>query len=526
MKTGARTSFALAALFLAAAVAPGEPPRAWGGPAGRAPAARAGSALPAFALFGWVSPPIESTTVARYAEMAGAGFRVALPAWEDPGLVPTNRARLAAAAGTGLRVLVVEADLDRVSLAQPATLALADSIVARRRGDDAFLGWYLGDEPDTARFARLGEWFTILRARDPAHPCWNNLLGRGAFATRAEFEAYVRAYVAAVHPVVLCDDQYDFLAGRDKLQFTENIASLAAVARENALPFWGIVQLTQHLDYREVDDGLLRWQVAQWLAWGAHGIGIFTYWTPAPDSAMNWRPGMIAWDSGARTPHYERVRALNARVGPLGDTLASAQWLATEHAGSVPPGGVAFAPGELLAGVAGRATLGVFAGANATPLVLVANADSVAPRTVTLALAQGRRAWRLRDDGFAWNAVAADAAGRVALPLAAGDFALLRLSGAVDSLVAGAAPRLAVAPNPARGAVHFDASHLSPPARLDLYDAAGRRVWARTFTAAGGGAEWRGEDEGGGAARAGLYFARLADVRGAVVRRLAWLGTR
>jgi hypothetical protein len=46
-----------------------------------------------------------------------------------------------------------------------------------------------------------------------------------------------------------------------------------------------------------VDDGLLRWQVAQWLAHGATGIGYFTYWTPAPDTSMGWRDGIIRWGS-------------------------------------------------------------------------------------------------------------------------------------------------------------------------------------------------------------------------------------
>ena len=45
----------------------------------------ASASLPRFALFGWVSPPNDSTTDARIAELAGAGLDVALPAWADSG---------------------------------------------------------------------------------------------------------------------------------------------------------------------------------------------------------------------------------------------------------------------------------------------------------------------------------------------------------------------------------------------------------------------------------------------------------
>ena len=516
----------LAAGLLAALVAPVEPLRAFGrgvSPAAGA-SARLATALPRFALFGWVSPPLESTTVARYAEMADAGFNTAVLAWEDSGRVADNLARLAAVRETPMRLLLYDRELARHTVGSAAWFTALDTVTARYRSRPGFLGYYLGDEPSQAEFAALGRYFFEFRARDPAHPAWNNLLGRAAFSSRLAFEYYVRAYVAATRPAVLCDDQYDFLAAGDRLQFTENIATLSSVARENGLPFWGIILLIRHGSYRAVTDGMLRWQVAQWLAYGAHGIGYFTYWTPAPDPAMNWQPAMIEWGTGNRTPYYDMVRTLNARVAPMGDTLAGLQWLGTAHAGSVPPGGTPFVPGGLLAGIAGRATIGYFADAAAAPLLFVANADSLAPATVTLALAGGRSAARLTDDGAAWTPLAVDGSGHAALALAAGDFALLRLTGSVDSLVVGTAPRLAVAPNPARGSVVFSAQGLNGPARVDLFDLGGRRLWSRVLAGSHATAVWNGERDGGGRVRAGALFARLEDARGAAVRRIVWLG--
>ena len=72
------------------------------------------------------------------------------------------------------------------------------------------------------------------------------------------------------------------------------------MAHESNLPFWGILLVTPHLSYRDPDDALVRWQVAQWLSYGAHGIGYFTYWSPSPDSNVHWGDGMIRWGTGER----------------------------------------------------------------------------------------------------------------------------------------------------------------------------------------------------------------------------------
>jgi hypothetical protein len=498
------------------------PPPGPGPPAG--PPASA-AAWPRFALFGWVSPPLPETSPARYAELAGAGFNATVLAWEDSGGVADNLARLECARPVGVRSLIFDARLDHILPTEPSTFALADTIVARYRGDPAFLGWYLGDEPPPEEFERLGEIATMLRARDPAHPVWNSLLPRFAFGTDQEFLNYLRSYVASLHPSALCNNEYEFLLSGDRALLASNIACLSLVARENALPFWGIVQLTQHGGYRAVTEGMLRWQYAQWLAWGARGIGVFTYWTPGPSPGSDWHSAMIEWGTGARTAYYAIVRDLNAHAAPVGNTLAGAQWLGTQYAGSVPPGGQAFAGGALLDSVAGRATLGFFADSLARPLLLVGNADSLVARTVTLWPAGGRSAVRVGDDG-AWSPLEPSVEGGLELDLAAGDFALVRLSGRVDSLLSGHAPRLAAGPNPARDVVRFVISNTDGSSRLEVLDLGGRRVWSRQMPTALGERqlEWTGERDGGGSARAGVYFARLEDTRGVVVRRLAWLG--
>jgi hypothetical protein len=503
----------------------------------RSPAPVAGphpgtASLPAFTLFGWVSPPADSTTPARYAELAGAGFNVTVLAWEDPGTVAPNLARLACSEPVGVRNLLLDNRLDDVHEGDPGSLAILDAIVASYRGHPAFLGWYLGDEPKEDRFPRLAEWFRLLRERDPSHPAWNNLMGRVVFPSRDAFLEHLRRYVREVRPAVLSTDHYDHLENGERGLFIENVALTALVARESGLPFWGIVLLTQHGPFREVDDGLLAWQVAQWLSYGARGIGYFTYWTPAPDPQVEWGDGMIRWGTGERTAHYERVRRLNLAVRPVGETLAGLAWLGTEHAGGTPAGGTAFAPDSLLAAVEGRATIGQFADPRGRPYLLVANRDSAQGRTLALEVMGEREAERF--DGPAapggwspWPSAPTSRGRRVELALPAGGFALLRLSGGCGALVnGGCRAALITSPEPAGVSVRLGARGVSGGATLAVLDASGRRVWARAVSGETPVVVWDGRGDDGERVRPGVYWARLEDARGSVVRRITWLGGR
>ncbi|MEY4374067.1 MAG: hypothetical protein RL760_233 [Candidatus Eisenbacteria bacterium] len=515
-------------LLVAAAAAAGDQGPERAPVAVRAVATHPGTAaLPPFTLFGWVSPPTDSTTPARYAELAEAGFNVTVLAWGDPGTEAANRRRLECMAPTGARALLLDNRLDRAFEGDPGTPALIDSIVSAYESHPSFLGYYLGDEPRAIRFPLLGEWFRLLRARDPGHPAWNNLSGRAGFATHDAFMGHLRGYVALTQPAVLCTDHYDHTNRGDLGQFVENVAGTAQVAREAGLPFWGVVLLTRHLDYREVDDALLRWQVAQWLAHGATGIGYFTYWTPAPDPAAGWQDGMIRWGTGTRGPHYDQVRTLNARLRPMGEALASLAWLTTEYSADVPAYGVPFAPDAVVESVEGRATLGTFVDAADRPWLFVANRDSIGARTITVTVRGDRRVERMTDAGDwqAWDSAPTAQGRRIALALAPGDFALLRLSGGCEGAVAGdCRARIDVSPDPAVTRMRFSLAGVRGPATLTLADVTGRRVWSRAVTGDAAVVEWDGASDTGERMRPGAYWARLADARGAVVRRVTWLG--
>ena len=514
-------------------MAPGDPPA----PPGRviaAPAAstrEAGAASSGFVTFGWVSPPASVTTDARVAEMEAAGLTLMMPAWDDSGRREDNLVRLDLAAAHGLRCLIWDARFDRFRRLDAGSAGggvLLDSIVADYRDHPAFLGYYLGDEPGREDWPLLESLAVPLRQRDPAHPAWNNLCGRAGFPDRAAWERYTRDFIAAVHPAVLCNDHYDFRVDGDRGQFVENAAGLSAMAREAGVPFWAIVQLVQHGSFRALTPGELAWQTSMLLAYGARGVGYFTYWTPAPDTAWNWQPAVMT-TAGQPTAWYPMLARLNLAVRAAGGTLAGLTWLATAHAGSTPPGGTPFVPDGLIAAVEGRAALGHFVDASGVRHLFVANSDSLAPQRVTLTLTGLRPVWRLGEAVGEWRRVIpSEASGgeQVTLDLEPGGFALLRVEGVFRPLGAGRGPGLGVFPRPARGEVRLVVSGLEPGGHVEILDTAGRRMRSWRPDAAQGTLTWRGERDAGGSAPPGAYFARAEDAAGVSVERLQWLGRR
>jgi hypothetical protein len=495
----------------------------------RAAAAGPASTLPPFVLFGWVSPPADSLTPARIAEMAGCGLDLTLPGWQDRGLEADNRERLDWGHAEGLGALVWDARTEEVDFDTLEGQAPLDSIVADYAVHPGLVAYYFGDEPQAGEFGIYGHFRRALAARDTVHPIFNDLLGRGYFGSAAEWEDYARAYVESTQAAVLCDNHYDFVRSGDRGLFMENAIGLRKLSREYGIPFWCIVQLVEHGSFRALAAGELRWQVSMLLAYGARGIGYFTYWTPDYDPYWQFQTAVIGRD-GVRGPSWDVLAAFNPWVRAAGRTLASQVWLSTEHAHWTPRGATAFAPDDGVKAVEGRAALGSFAGERGERYLLVANSDSSMARTIALTLGPGVvSVGRLGAAEGHWTPlVPTPVAGgaRVELALEAGMFALLRLQGPATGVdEAGVAPRLSLAPNPARGEVRLSAAARAG-GRLEILDAGSRRVWGRDLAPGAAELVWRGERDDGGRVPAGVYFARFEDPQGVTSARIVWLGER
>jgi hypothetical protein len=498
------------------------------GPGSAPPAAtRVTSAVPPFAIFGWGSPPPGSMTADRMAEMAGAGFNVVLPAIGDLGHYADNLNRLDLAAAHGMRCLIMDTRMGTVLLQTDWGRAMLDAVVSSYKSHPGFLGYYLGDEPPLNTFGSIQPLFAAIQARDPEHPPWHNLIGRQWFGTHQDWASYTSAYLDQFNPAILCNDEYDFQPLGDVRLFIDNAAGLGALSRQHGIPFWAIVLLVKHSGYRSPTEGELKWQVSNLLAYGARGIGYFTYWTPYPDAAMNWQPAVIGFD-GKRTAWYDVLAAWNPQVMAAGEALASQTWLLTVHAGSVPVGGMAFTPDPWVQSVEGRAALGYFSDASGRFHLLVANSDSLGAQSVNIELPGLHSVDRMVGAQGLFSPLPVTELSdrtRVTVDLEAGGFALLRIGGFYPpGPTPGTGPALRFAPDPAHGEVRFSITGLGADARLEILDVTGRQIWSQALASGNALAAWRGESTTGGTAVPGLYFVRVRDGRGVTSARLSWLG--
>ena len=481
-----------------------------------------------FVLFGWVSPPAESTTRARIDEMAGLGFNLLLPAWLDEGCPDDNLARLDWAAADGMRCLIWDSRLMGARQWLPTFEDTLNEVTAAYRDHPGLWGYYLGDEPPRDLWPLLSRLRESLRGRDPTHPGWNTLLGRSSFVSGDDYLAQLRDYADTVHPPILSDDFYSFRQSGDDPRFVENLAGLRDVAAAHGLPFWDIVLLVQHVDYRALTHGELRWEVTQCLAHGSHGIGYFTYWTPDPDSALDWHPAIIDHD-GRRTEWYDFLAGFDVGVRAAGETLARSRRIRTVYTGLVPSKGDAFTPDDWIESLQGPAVVGEFAGHGGERLVLLGNCDSLNahPFHVYTRDASGAR---LLAGGSAPSLTVETAplSAVLTVSIAAGDFALIELG---EPLIR---PRVTTAPNPAANRVTFSILDRLGHSAFEIRDLAGRIVWTDRQPGNAREVVWDGRRTDGRRAPPGIYFARLVGGRidfGAprepdAAARFVWLGSR
>lgn len=479
----------------------------------------------AFVLFGWVSPPAGATTEGRIAEMADMGLNLALPAWLDEGCADDNHARLDWAAAHGMRCLIWDARLVGAYRWAATFEDTLNQVTADYRDHPGLWGYYLGDEPPRDAWPLLTRLRAALRGRDPTHPAWNTLVGRAGFSTRDEYAAHLGDYATEFLPAVLSSDFYGFHATDDP-RFVENLTTLRDVAAAQGLPFWNIVQLIPHLDYRPLTRGELRWEVTQSLAHGARGIGYFTYWTPDPDPQYNWQSAIIAHD-GTPTAWYGFLMDFDRGVRLAGETLARARRLRTWYSDPVPPAGEAMPADSWFWPPGGHVVVGEYEGAGGKRLALVGNLDSLAARRVVLWTRDASDA-RLVAGGSSPTpeVIPGLAAVTVTLQLAAGDFALVELGPPI------ARPAVRAAPNPAAGTVRFAVLDRLGDSFFEILDLGGRVIWSDRTPGNAREVVWSGVRGDGRRAPPGIYFARLVGGRfdfGAprepdAVTRFVWLG--
>ena len=383
----------------------------------------------------WCGPPPPFSTPAEFQRIAAAGFTFALPPCNMTPTVAENQATLAAAATTGVKVFVRDARIP-TSMSEPDAAARLDAVIADYANQPALAGYDLADEPPETAFAGLGEVVAYLRARDPAHPAFVNVLPNYG---PPSYDTYLERYATEAETAMFSFDFYPFTVYGDRDGFLPNLAAMRSLSLRHSRPFLEIGQATPHLTYRQPSEAEKRWQVFQSLAYGASGISYFTYWSVALEG---FGPGIVGPD-GTPTPQYLEVQRINARAQAIGSHLVGARSVDVFQS---PPDPASVSPRRPGAAVDVTGDEPVTAGVFETDehvYVLLVNGRTDAAISVTADLSFGATLPEELDPGSGmWSTVPATPIGTVArtpVTLDAGDGRLYRMAKPVPPGPLGAA---------------------------------------------------------------------------------------
>ena len=387
-----------------------------------------------FPISFWCGPPEEFLTRARFQEIKDAGFTHAMPPCGGPDTPQYNRKTLEFCRQVGLKAYIADGRLTSAINAPDAKEKL-DALVEDYKSYPALAGYFLGDEPSATAFPGLAKVVDYLREKDPQHPVFVNLLPNYASPEQlgtATYEEYLSRFLREVKPFLLSYDHYFFVVGgADGALFFPNLAAARKASLESKTPFQQIVQSTEFGSQRRPNEGELRYEAMQTLAYGGQSLMWFTYWQPTKDKSFEWKHSMIDGD-GVRDEQYYLVKKVNRELRVLGAPLLGATSLSVFHDGKVQPGGALHTDEPIRVAGKGDFTIGTFRGADGKTLVLITNADYKNEVTSDFQVSAGRKKVQLLNASTrAWNYVSGAAARgdgniTISLKLSPGGAALLR----------------------------------------------------------------------------------------------------
>ncbi len=212
---------------------------------------------------------------------------------------------------------------------------LATRFPSRR---NVLFGYNLGDEPRVADAQNVKNWIAHIKRSDESKLAYVNLLPSYGFKNRAEYEAYVDTFindpVAMNRPDVVSFDHYPLFGnGAVRQDYFYNLRIIGTKA--GARPFWVYIQSVDHLNYVDPSAEHLRFMVFCPIAYGARGLGYFTY--GQPDDA-DYRDALVN-ACEVQTPKYGIARTINRYIHDiLGPVVMQARWKGAYHASNKPTG--------------------------------------------------------------------------------------------------------------------------------------------------------------------------------------------
>jgi hypothetical protein len=359
-----------------------------------------------FVIAAYSGPPPEEVTLERYREMAEAGIDVIVP---GNGTMngEQNLKAMDLAAEVGIRVIPVDTRV--MPFAQTAGIRIDTAVILEMVSDyrdhPAFAGYVVRDEPPASLFPSLRELCNLFRELDPDHEPLINLFPSYASTEQLgspDYRTHIRDYLATVEPGLLSYDNYALRGPATWYDYWFNDLELVREeTRKAGIPFWVFIQSEGiGIHMRVPNRAEVLWQVNTAVAYGARGLGWFTYWTPptdqgipqvegAPPPLIEEHHGAMLDIHGNRTDLYDHVREANLYIKEVGRGLTRWEnaFVARYEDGQMQAGGAS--PLLAVSGENAHLVIGTFT-REKRARVVIANSRCETPAGFSLNLTGGR----------------------------------------------------------------------------------------------------------------------------------------
>ena len=284
----------------------------------------------------------------------------------------TRPEELDLAARYGFRVIyaldpdTVWAKFDPTNEAAMAKLAARVDEVKNRPALYVYQHW---DEPGADKFPDLSRVADFVRARDPAHALWINLLptyaknsqlgigGEGDDPKRMGFLGdrlssyweYVRLFCETYRPRLLTYDHYQFMVKGDSHNYFMNLGIARLNAAAHGIPLWNGIQgcswtpgsLASPPTVRVPNVDEMRYLAMSTAAYGAHGLYWYAY-------CRKNHVGCIAELDGTVGEKYAGLKEIHRDFLAYATALQGLNFVGAYFQGVHPQGGTPYGPQALL----------------------------------------------------------------------------------------------------------------------------------------------------------------------------------
>lgn len=299
----------------------------------------------------------------------------------SPGTLPTlKRAR---EAGMTIAGFAPASQLDMVKEAGlkafvwPLDGEMANSIKDKKvTGHPAFAGNVIDTEFSTKKFAEVAKFVALSKQENPGKIpmiCMFPTIAGPEALGAPSYEEFLDRYIAEVKPSLLCYDNYAMMEdGSLNRSWWDCLEIYRAKSLKHKIPFWPVMQSNGHMRYRVPNQADLLFQAYSSVAYGATGLGYFTYHAYA---VGNYRGAPID-QFGNETPTWAYMANTNQQILTLAPILMKLTSTEVYHiGGEIPEGCRGPSATSLIRDIEGPALIGDFVHQDGSRYVMVVNKD-------------------------------------------------------------------------------------------------------------------------------------------------------